>query len=327
VEDVPKKYFTVRSGLGGAAPETLLFLPLSRSGHVVGLLEIALFEPSNEAIEELLSSAREMLTIAIEVATSRATLRDLLEESQRQTELLAAQEEELRVTNRELSSQQEELRRANTELEEQRFALANQNAELELARTDLIEKADELARVSSYKSQFLANMSHELRTPLNSMLLLSHLLADNEGKNLTDKQVEFAKTIHSAGKDLLGLINQVLDLAKIEAGRQEVDLDEVPLSELLENVRRLFQESAQSKGRTQVHRKGGDCAQRVPPQDQGFGEKRRARSGEHAGLRRVRHGHRHRPSRAGTRVCALRAGRRARRSTLQRYRFGSRHRP
>jgi CheY-like chemotaxis protein/signal transduction histidine kinase len=152
------------------------------------------------------------------------------------------------TSNTELREQQEELRRANEELEVQRHALSKQNTELEEAREELIEKARELARVSTYKSQFLANMSHELRTPLNSMLLLSHLLSENEGKHLTAKQVEYAKTIHAAGKDLLGLINQVLDLAKIEAGRQELELGTVYVSDLVENARRLFSASASQKG-------------------------------------------------------------------------------
>jgi CheY-like chemotaxis protein/signal transduction histidine kinase len=164
------------------------------------------------------------------------------------TEQLGAQEEELRASNRELSEQQEELKRANEELEHQRQALSSQNTELIRVREGLLEKAHELAQVSSYKSQFLANMSHELRTPLNSMLLLSHLLAENEGRNLTEKQVEFAKTIHGAGTDLLDLINQVLDLAKIEAGRQDVVLEDVPIRELFDRLARLFRPTAHSKG-------------------------------------------------------------------------------
>ena len=122
------------------------------------------------------------------------------------------------------------MRRANEELETQRQALSDSNLELEAARNRVQQKAEELERVSSYKSQFLANMSHELRTPLNSMLLLSSLLAENETGNLTAKQVEFGKTIHSAGQDLLALINQVLDLAKIEAGKQEIDVEAVQLA-------------------------------------------------------------------------------------------------
>ena len=185
--------------------------------------------------------------IGLQAARSRAALRDALERSQRQAERLAAQEEELRANNQELQSQHEELRVANSELEAQRRILSQQNAELEEARHRLQDKAEELTKMSTYKSQFLANMSHELRTPLNSMLLLSHLLAENEAGNLSDKQVEYSKTIHSAGGDLLNLINQVLDLAKIEAGRQDVKLEPVELTRFVDHARRVFEPLASEK--------------------------------------------------------------------------------
>ncbi|HSU39315.1 MAG TPA: ATP-binding protein, partial [Polyangiaceae bacterium] len=250
VVEPPPGYFTVRSGLGASEPQRLVLLPLARAERSVGVLELALFEPFRDDARDFLGAAREIIAVSLEVARAAAGLRTLLEQTQKQAELLAAQEEELRASNRELRDQQDELRRANDELELQRRELRAQNVELEGAREDLIQKATELARVSSYKSQFLANMSHELRTPLNSMLLLSHLLAENEAKNLSPKQVEHAHTIHAAGQDLLGLINQVLDLAKIEAGRQDVDVSEVSLEDLAGHLHRLFSATAQEKGLT-----------------------------------------------------------------------------
>jgi CheY-like chemotaxis protein/signal transduction histidine kinase/HAMP domain-containing protein len=248
IDEPPEGYFTVRSGLGESAPRFLAFLPLARGDRRLGVFELALFDPLTDDAKELYASVAETIAIALDVAESRARLRELLEESQRLTDQLASQEEELRASNRELSEQQEELKRANEELEDQRQTLSTQNAELIRVREGLVEKAHELAQVSSYKSQFLANMSHELRTPLNSMLLLSHLLAENEGRNLTSKQVDFAKTIHGAGTDLLELINQVLDLAKIEAGRQDVVLEDVLIRELFDRLARLFRPIAQNKG-------------------------------------------------------------------------------
>ena len=248
VRDPPADYLKIRSGLGESKPSSLLLMRLSRLGEAVGVVELAFFEECSDEAKELLLAVRETMVIAVNVARSRATLRKLLDESTQQAERLALQEEELRATNRDLSAQQEELQRANDELEQQRAALSQQNSELEEARERVQQKAEELSRVSSYKSQFLANMSHELRTPLNSMLLLSHLLSENDGARLSAKQVEFAKTIHAAGKDLLGLINQVLDLAKIESGKQELDLHTVVIEDLVENARRLFTAPAIEKG-------------------------------------------------------------------------------
>ncbi len=248
VVDCPPGYLKVHSGLGSAEPGVLVFLPLVHLNKVVGIVELGFFERPSELAIQFLSSVRMALAIALSAAESRTALRELLAEAQRQAERLAAQEEELRVSNEELRNQQEELRRANSQLSQQRQTLSEQNLELEQAHLRVQQKADEIARVSNYKSQFVANMSHELRTPLNSMLVLSRLLADNESGNLTQRQVEHCLTVHSAGQDLLSLINQILDLAKIEAGRQELVFEKVELSRLTEHAERVFDPLAREKG-------------------------------------------------------------------------------
>jgi CheY-like chemotaxis protein/signal transduction histidine kinase len=255
IPEPPPNYLKVRTGSGESTPSALVFLPIVHLGKVTGVLELGLFKPWSETLAELLMSVRETLAIAIEVAGARATLGAMLAESQRQAQLLTAQEEELQATNEELHTQQEELRQTNEELtqqalelEAQRQALQVKNGELDQAGQELKNQAEELTRVSSYKSQFLANMSHELRTPLNSMLLLSSLLADNDAGNLTSKQVEFSRTIHSAGKDLLALINQVLDLAKVESGKQQLRVETVAFNQLTDHAERVFRPLASDKG-------------------------------------------------------------------------------
>jgi CheY-like chemotaxis protein len=248
IEEPPPDYLRIRSGLGDASARAIVLLPLLHVGRVTGVVELALFKPCSDSIRELCTSIRETLSIALEVARARATSRELLAETRRQAQRLSAQEQELSASNEELQSQQGELKQANEELEEQRRALQERNAELEGSRRREQQKAEALADASAYKSQFLANMSHELRTPLNSMLLLSNLLGDNADGNLTDKQVEFCNTIHSAGKDLLALINQVLDLAKIESGKQEVQIEAVTLADVAARARKVFAPMAADKG-------------------------------------------------------------------------------
>lgn len=248
VHEVGPDYLKIRSGLGERTPRELIILPLSRHGHDTGVLELALLEPLTAEARELLLAVRGQLVVAIDAARASAARQQLLKETQAQAERLTAQEEELRLNNQELLAQQEELRRANGELEVQRAELSTKNGELQRAQTVLAERADELKRVSSYKSQFLANMSHELRTPLNSMLLLSQLLAENDAGNISPKQVEQLRTIHSAGHDLLSLINEVLDLSKIEAGKQDVRLEQVEPSHFVAFARRLFEPTASQKG-------------------------------------------------------------------------------
>ena len=256
VADPPPGYWKIESGLGAGSPRAIVLLPIHRLGKTTAVVELAFFRAEwSERAAEMCRSVRETLAIALEVAHARAAERDLLARAREQAQRLASAEEELRQSNEELRAQQEELRQTNEELagqarelEEQRASLQERNRALDGTRVELEQKARELATVSAYKSQFVANMSHELRTPLNSMLLLSNLLAENEAGNLTPKQVEYAKTVYSAGKDLLGLINQVLDLAKVEAGKQEVRIEPVTLAEVARHVEQVFAPLARDKG-------------------------------------------------------------------------------
>jgi CheY-like chemotaxis protein len=247
ITDVPTSYFAIRSGLGEAQAAALLLVPLIHGAQKVGVIELAFLKECSGSATALLEAVRPLVASALVVSRSRERLSALLEQSREQAQRLVAQEEELRLSNQELHGQQEELRRANEELEVQRQDLSRQNAELEATRVHLQQKAQELAKISNYKSQFLANMSHELRTPLNSMLLLSHLLSENDEGNLNDKQVAHCKTIHGAGQDLLTLINQILDLARIEAGRQEVAAAEVDIQRLADHARAVFEPLAAEK--------------------------------------------------------------------------------
>jgi signal transduction histidine kinase/CheY-like chemotaxis protein len=255
LKSVPPDYVKIRSGLGEAAPTSLILAPLLHVGKVVGVLELAFFGEIPANALALLEAASVTLAITLEVARSRSAVRSLLTETQTQAARLLTQEEELRATNEELHTQQEGLRDVNAALtrqtnvlEQQRQELERKNNELTEARQILEAKAKELETVSAYKSQFLANMSHELRTPLNSMLLLSNLLADNAEKNLTEKQVEYCRTVYQSGKNLLSLINQVLDLSKVEAGKQNVQLESVAVHDLVTHTRRVFEPLARDKG-------------------------------------------------------------------------------
>jgi signal transduction histidine kinase/CheY-like chemotaxis protein/HAMP domain-containing protein len=248
VTDVPADYVKIASGLGEAPPAHLAILPILFEGQVLGVIELASFSEFTEVQQALLEQVTETLGVSVNsiMATSRTDT--LLKESQRLTS-------ELRVRSEELQSQQTELQRSNAELEEKAALLAAQkgdietkNAEIERARQEIEERARQFALASKYKSQFLANMSHELRTPLNSLLILARLLAQNPGRNLTGKQVEYANVIHSAGSDLLRLINDILDLSKVEAGRLDVHPERFTLSSLLDDMHATFQPLTAEKG-------------------------------------------------------------------------------
>ncbi|WP_275899115.1 response regulator [Pyxidicoccus caerfyrddinensis] len=225
------------------------------------VVELGFLHPVHPSDLELLQRAAESIGIAVRSSNDRTRLEELLEETQRQAEELQTQQEELRVSNEEmeeqsrilkesqrrLEQQQAELEQSNSQLEEQTLLLEKQKDVLTQAQVSLTEKATELERTSRYKSEFLANMSHELRTPLNSSLILAKLLADNKDGNLTAEQVKFAQTISSAGNDLLALINDILDLSRIEAGKVEIQPEVVSLPRFVENLSRTFQAQAQDK--------------------------------------------------------------------------------
>ncbi|MGU3496247.1 response regulator [Xanthobacteraceae bacterium A53D] len=262
VEDVPDNYLTFGSALGQAKPRHLVITPASVDGTVNAVVELGFLQPVDEATIALLKEASAAIALAVRSADYRRELQELLEETQRQSEELQTQSEELRVSNEELEEQgralkesqarleqqQVELEQTNSQLEEQAQQLEGQRDDLEKANAVVELKARELEQSSQYKSDFLANMSHELRTPLNSSLILAKLLADNPDDNLTAEQVKFAQTIQSSGNDLLNLINDILDLSKIEAGHVEVLPEEMKLDRLVNTLKNLFQPIAQDKG-------------------------------------------------------------------------------
>lgn len=262
VRDVPDGYLTIGSSLGQGIPRHLLIGPMAADGKVNAVLELGFIHPLDDTAIELMKRVSELLGVAVRSANYRAHLRNLLEETQRQAEELQSQSEELRVSNEELEEQgralresqnrlelqQAELEQTNAQLEEQTQLLETQRDDVNRSRLALQAQTNELELASQYKSDFLANMSHELRTPLNSSLILAKLLADNPAGNLTDEQVRYAETIRSAGNDLLSLINDILDLSKIEAGHMEIHPEIIRLSQVVKEVEDIFQAVADHKG-------------------------------------------------------------------------------
>ncbi len=262
VRDVPEAFLPVASSVGRGKTREVLVAPATVDGVVQAVVELGFFRSVDAADQDLLARVSESLGIAVRASKDRTLLEDLLAETQRQAEELQTQQEELRVSNEELEvqtralkesqlrleAQQVELEQTNSQLEEQAQILEHQKDALGKAQGVLAEKATELERSNQYKSEFLANMSHELRTPLNSTLILAKLLADNKPGNLTEEQVKFANTISSAGKELLSLINDILDLSRIEAGKMEVMAEPVSLARTLEGLTQSFQLVASQKG-------------------------------------------------------------------------------
>jgi len=276
ITQAPEDYIKITSGLGEAAPTSIIVIPVLFEESVMAVLELASFAPFTDVQQTFLDQLSESIGVVLNTISANSRTEELLEQSQTltqelqsQSEELQAQQDELKRSNAELEAQaqtlraseellqtqQEELQQTNEELEEKAQLLEEQNRrieikneEIELARAALEEKAEQLALSSKYKSEFLANMSHELRTPLNSLLILAKLLGDNPDGNLTPKQIEFSKTIHQAGSDLLSLINDILDLSKVEAGKMDVNVDDVSIGDELAALDRSFSAIAEEKG-------------------------------------------------------------------------------
>ncbi|QSB14905.1 HAMP domain-containing protein [Natronosporangium hydrolyticum] len=237
----PSTKLTVRSGLAETPPADLIVLPIVFEGELLGVIEFASIGQFLQLHTMFLERLVAHVGVALNTIQANRRTEELLAQSQRLAHELQEQSAELQRTNAELEEKA-------ALLQEQKGNIETKNREIELARLGLEEKAQQLARASAYKSEFLANMSHELRTPLNSLLLLARLLADNTDRNLTAKQIEFANTIHSAGSDLLSLIDDILDLSKIEAGRTEVEPTDVEFEEIRGYVEQGFAPQAKEKG-------------------------------------------------------------------------------
>lgn len=256
VNQVPAEYWELKSGSGEAQPGQLVLVPLwyRKNRELIGVLELAAFRTLEPTVIALLKRLMEPLAVAINSAQTHVQVRALLEKVQQQNDLVASQQEELRQSNESLMRQAQSLQESEEELKVQQEELRQINAELveknetvEISRQSLSLKARELEVSSQYKSAFLANMSHELRTPLNSVLILAKLLADNKSNNLTTKQIEYANVIHKSGNDLLGLINDILDLAKIEAGHIDVQQESVSVKSVVRDLSQLFTVVAEEK--------------------------------------------------------------------------------
>ncbi|GAB3479319.1 response regulator [Polaromonas eurypsychrophila] len=261
LDDLPENYLKIVSGLGKGSPRHVLLIPVHNDGQVNGVVELGFLRALGARDLEFVNMIANNIGNSIHAALYRRRLQDVLTESQRLNEDLQSQQEELRSVNDELEeksrvlkeyqvnleNQQAELEQTNEQLSEVALSLDQKNGALNQAQTLLEERAEELSRASRYKSEFLANMSHELRTPLNSSLILAKLLADNPKGNLNDEQVRFSQSIYSAGNDLLNLINDILDISKVEAGKLELTPEDIVLGNLVNSLKNTFEPMANQK--------------------------------------------------------------------------------
>jgi HAMP domain-containing protein/signal transduction histidine kinase/DNA-binding response OmpR family regulator len=240
ITNAPEDYVQITSGLGQAKPTNIIVLPVLFEGQVKAVMELSSFEQFSAIHQAFLDQLVESIGIVLNTIEANTRTENLLKQSQSLAKELQSRQEELQQTNLELQDKAKLLAEQNAEVE-------RKNAEVEQARQALEEKAEQLAITSKYKSEFMANMSHELRTPLNSLLILADQLALNAEGNLQPKQIEFARTIHASGNDLLSLINDILDLSKIESGTVTVDIAALRFHDLHDYVERTFRHVAEAK--------------------------------------------------------------------------------
>lgn len=293
IKELPDGYLRVVSGLGDTSPNNVVIVPLVLNNELIGVIEVGSFSELDAGVMRLIEDSAESIAIAIQSAESRNVLKHLLQDTQQKTVQLEVQQEELRANNKELGSQakrlreseaqlqlqQEELATTNKELEEKNEYLEQQKREinqknnyLENTRKELEEKAAQLEITSRYKSEFLANMSHELRTPLNSLLILSRDLMDNSEGNLNEDQVESSSIIYKAGNDLLQLINDILDLSKIEAGKLNMNFERLDLDSFFNGLVKRFSPLAKEKGINLAVQRGNDLPDAILTDAQRFNQ-------------------------------------------------------